>query len=152
MRGQYRVWLSGLSVGTAEGTMLALLAPANTIAELNRIEIIGSASSSTRCTWRLRRVTSSPAFTANVTPKAVDQGNGIAATLTFATSWSTAPTTWDSEIVAGQFEAHGGRDLIASSLQEQIARIGAATASYYDLTAVASAALTNVALRLTFTE
>lgn len=152
MRGQYRVWVSGVSIGTSEGTILAIQIPANTIAELNRIEIIGAASASARCTWRLRRVTSSPAFTANVTPKAVDQGNGIAPSLTFATSWTTAPTTWDTEVVAGQFEAFGGRDLIVSSLQEQIARVGSTSATFYDLTAVASSALTNVALRLTFTE
>lgn len=154
MRGQYRVWASGLSVGTSEGTVLGIIVPANTVAELNRIEIIGAASASSRVTWRLRRFTgNTPTLTGAIVAKAVEQGNAIAASVTFGTGWSAAPTGYESEpVVAGQFEPFGGRDVIVSMLQEAIARIGGASASYYDLTAVAGAAQSNVAIRLTFTE
>lgn len=154
MRGQYRVWASGLTIGTSEATVVGLIVPANTIAEINRIEIIGASSSSTRVTWRLRRFTgNTPTLTGAITAKAVDQSNAIAASVTFGTGWSASPTGYETEpVAAGQFEAFGGRDVIVPSLQEALARIGGASASYYDLTAIASASAANCALRITFTE
>lgn len=154
MRGQYRVWISGITIGTSEATVCGIIVPANTIAELNRIEIIGAMSAATRVTWRLRRFTgNTPTLTGAVVAKTVDQSNAIAASVTFGTGWSATPTTPDAEpVAAGQFEAFGGRDVHVSSLQEALARIGGTGDSRYDLTAIASASAANCALRLTFTE
>lgn len=154
MRGQFRVSVGGITIGTTEATVLGIIVPADTAAELNRIEIIGAASAATRVTWRLRRFTGNqPTLTGAITPKAVDQGNGFSPSLTFGTGWSAAPTTYEGEVVRGQFEAYGGRDLIVGSLQEAIARIGVVgAAGRYDLTAIASAAAANCELRLTFAE
>lgn len=154
MRGQYRIWISGITIGTSEATVCGIIVPANVIAELNRIELIGAASAATRVTWRLRRFTTgTPTLTGPIVAKAVDQGNAIAASVTFGTGWSAAPSGYDAEsVAAGQFEAFGGRDVHVSSLQEALARIGGTSDSRYDLTAIASASAANCALRLTFTE
>lgn len=154
MRGQFRVTLSGFTIGTTEATVLGIIVPADTAADINRIEIIGGATVATRVRWRLRRFTTgTPTLVGPITPQPVDGGNAFPPSLTFGTSWSAAPADYQGELVPGQFEAFGGRDLIVASLSETIARIGVVgAAARYDLTAIAAAAAPNCELRFTFSE
>ncbi|MCS6828329.1 MAG: hypothetical protein NZ553_17065 [Caldilinea sp.] len=154
MRGQYRVWLPSITVGTSEAAVLTVLVPSDTIIELVRIEAMGRGSAASAVTWRLRRVTSgTPSLTGTVIVEQVDHNNTINPATTFGTGWSAAPGGYDDPIVAGAFEAYGGRDVIAASIQEAIARMGSAgSATRFELSMQAAVASTPVSLRLTFNE
>lgn len=160
MRGQYRVWVPIVNVPTTEGSIAGLIVPANTIIEINRIELIGGGSAANSVRWQLRKFTGNTPTLSNAnTPKAVDEGNAIASALSVGDKgaagttavWSATPLTPQGAIASGRFEAYGGRDALVGSLQETIARIGGTAASYYDLVAVATTAV-DCSLRITFTE
>lgn len=157
MRGQYRVWVPSVSVGTSEGIVFAFSVPANTVIEVNSAEFIGGdVSASRRVRWRLRRATGSPVLNTGggnaLNAVAVDDSNAIPSSLTFARAWTTAPSGYQNEILPGQLEAWGGRDRKQATLQEALARLGGTSQLFYEVSALASAATSEAAFVLTFTE
>ena len=160
MRGQYEVWIPRINVPATEGSIAGIIVPANTIAQLNRIELIGRAAASNNGRVRVRRFTgNTPTLSNAVVAKARARGNALPASVTVGgrgsggsgAVWSATPTTPDAEEIFGNAaNLFGGRIAWASTLQESI-DIGGASASYYDVLGEAESAV-DAALLLVFSE
>lgn len=156
MRGQYQFWVPLVQIPASEDSIGGIIVPANTIVQVNRIELAPTPtgpSASNNVRMRIRRFTGNTPTLNNTTlangiaTKAVAQGNSLSPSVTVGcrgaagtgTVWSATPTTPEDEVFGGGCNLFGGRILWTSSLQES-REIGGASASYYDIRAVADSA------------
>ena len=143
MRGQFEVIIPLVRFETTEGSVAGIIVPANTLAQLNRIEVAGpgiTANNAVRL--RIRRFTGNTPTLSNAnTPKATVDSNALAASLSWGdrggagTSdvWSATPTTPQAAIFDSERNLYGGQILWQSSLQESKDIGGQTSATYYDV-------------------
>jgi hypothetical protein len=159
MRGQYTLTEDSVTSGGAGVDVLGLIIPANTIIDLNDLEVWGLQGTNTPMEFGLFVFTgNTPTLQQSITPKATDSGNVLLAGIqvggrgTGAQSvWSATPTSLQSHpAVGGGFNAYGGRMSWLSSLQRRAA-LGGASATYATLRQI-SGVSGLVGIRFTFSE
>jgi hypothetical protein len=159
MRGQYTLAEDSVTSGGLGTDVLGLIVPANTVIDLNELEIWGLAGASSPVEFGLFVFTgNTPTLAQAITPKATDSGNALAATLGLGgrgtgaqAVWSATPTGLQAQpVVAGGFNAFGGRMGWLSSLQRR-ASLGGAAAVYATLRQISGASAL-IGYRLSFTE
>ena len=143
MRGQYEVVIPLCRFETAEGSVAGIIVPANTAAQLNRVEVAGPAIAANNAVrLRIRRFTGNTPTLSNAnTPKATVDSNALASSISWGdrgaagTSgvWSVAPTTPLAAIFDKERNLYGGSILWQSTLQESKDLGGQTAATYYDI-------------------
>jgi hypothetical protein len=159
MRGQYTLTEDSVSSGGAGTDVLGLIVPANTVVDVNELEIYGLQGTNSPMEFGLYVFTgNTPTLQQPITPKSTDPGNAILASVAVGgrgtgaqAVWSATPLSLQAHpLIGGGMNAYGGRMPWLSSLQRRAAAGGAA-AVYLTLRQM-SGASGLIGIRFTFSE
>jgi hypothetical protein len=162
MRGQFSVIIPAVQVPTTETSVAGIIVPANTLAQINRIEMAGAGITANNAVrLRIQRFTgNTPTLSNAVTPKPKVDSNILSASLSWGgrggtpyngNVWSVTPTTPQADIFDDERNLYGGGIKYQSTLQEALDIGGQTAATYYDIRAVAGTQV-NCSLLFVFTE